>query len=84
MGNTKIEKHIGGEIMNTENNRTIQFPGNQEKVSTKVSRQIQNIDGIKYFNQHQIKLLGRTVRDQAAFDMDRNQSSYFSSWVDGY
>jgi len=49
------------EIMDTKSSRTIQFPGNQEKVSTKASRQIQNVDGIKYYTDQQIKLFRRTV-----------------------
>src|SRR5208283_3234100 len=67
--------------MGTENGRVIHFPGNQAKVSTKASRQILNIDGIKYFNQQQIKLLRRAVRDQAVLDIDRNQVTAVREWM---
>jgi site-specific recombinase XerD len=67
--------------MYIENSRIIRFPGNQAKVSTNASRQIQNIDGIKYFNQQQIKLLRRAVRDQAVLDIDRNQVTAVREWM---
>jgi len=37
-----------------------------KKEATK--KQIKNIDGIKYFNNAQVKLLRRTARDQADLD----------------
>jgi len=67
--------------MGTENSRTIQFPANQEKVSTIASRQIQNIDGIKYYSDQQIKLLRRTVRNQAALDIERGQVTAIREWM---
>jgi site-specific recombinase XerD len=67
--------------MDTETGRVIQFPGQQEKSCNRPSRQIKNIDGIKYYNELQIKLLRRTVRDQAALDMDRNQVTAFREWM---
>ena len=67
--------------MGIENGRLIQFPANREKVGQKASRQIRNIDGIKYFNQQQIKLLRRTVRDQAALDMERGQVTAIREWM---
>lgn len=67
--------------MGIENGRLIQFPANREKVGQKAPRQIRNIDGIKYFNQQQIKLLRRTVRDQAALDMDRGQVTAVREWM---
>jgi len=67
--------------MDTKSSRTIQFPGNQEKVSTKASRQIQNVDGIKYYTDQQIKLLRRTVRDRAALDIERGQVTAIREWM---
>jgi len=52
--------------MGNEAGKVVQFPGKRENVSPKTHCQIQNIDGIKYFNQQQIKLLRRTARDKAA------------------
>ncbi len=67
--------------MGTENGRIIQFPAKREKACPKASRQVQNIDGIKYFNQQQIKLLRRTVRDQAALDLERAQVTAVREWM---
>ena len=67
--------------MDTKSSRTIQFPGNQEKVSTKASRQIQNVDGIKYYTDQQIKLFRRTVRDRAALDIERGQVTAIREWM---
>jgi site-specific recombinase XerD len=70
-----------GKIMEIETGRIIQFPAKREKVGQKVSRQIENIDGIKYFNQQQIKLLRRTVRDQATLDLERGQVTAVREWM---
>ena len=63
------------------NGRIIQFPAKREKVGQNVSRQIKNVDGIKYFSQLQIKLLRRTVRDQATLDSDRGQVTAIREWM---
>jgi len=44
--------------------------------STKV-----NADKIKYFNDHQIKLLRRTVRDQAEMDLSRGTITGVREWM---
>ncbi len=67
--------------MDSEAGRVIQFPGTREKISQKATRQIQNIDGIKYYSEQQIKLLRRTVRDRAALDLDRNQVTAIREWM---
>jgi integrase/recombinase XerD len=67
--------------MEKETRKVVQFPGNRQKPSRELSRQIQNIDGIKYFNQQQIKLLRRAVRDQAVLDIDRNQVTAVREWM---
>ena len=67
--------------METETGRIIRFPAKREKVRQKASGQIQNSDGIKYFNQQQIKLLRRTVRDRATLDFDRGQVTAVREWM---
>ena len=47
----------------SQTTRIIEFP---KKAMAKKRPRIKNIDGFKYFNTKQIKLLRRTVRDQAA------------------
>ena len=61
--------------------RVIQFPVTQQKPRQERSRQIKNTDGIKYFTNQQIRLLRRTVRDQAAFDSERGQVTAVSEWM---
>jgi integrase/recombinase XerD len=75
-----IEKHRRGN-MGAENNNIIQFPGTQQKSRREASRQIHNVDGIKYFSQQQIKLLRRTIRDQATLDSDRGQVTAVREWM---
>jgi len=67
--------------MDSETGRVIRFPGTQEKVSPKAPRQVQNVDGIKYYTDQQIKLLRRTVRDQAALDIERGQVTAIREWM---
>ncbi|MGO9019582.1 MAG: tyrosine-type recombinase/integrase [Syntrophobacteraceae bacterium] len=61
--------------------KVVQFPGSRQNPSREQIREIQNIDGIKYFNQQQIKLLRRTVRDQAALDLERAQVTAIREWM---
>lgn len=75
-----IEKHIGGS-MDISNTRIIPFPASQLRLRRRASRQIKNVDGVKYFSQQQIKLLRRTVRDQAALDLDRAQVTAVREWM---
>ncbi len=67
--------------MGNEASKVVQFPGTRQKPGREQPRQITNVDGIKYFNQQQIKLLRRTVRDQAALDMDREQVTAVREWM---
>jgi len=67
--------------MEIETGRIIHFPGTREKVSPKVSRQVTNIDGVKYYSDQQIKLLRRAARDQAALDLDRGQVTAVREWM---
>ena len=67
--------------MDADTGRIIEFPGTRGRVSPKAPRQIQNIDGIKYYTDQQIKLLRRTVRDQAALDLERGQVTAIREWM---
>jgi len=44
-------------------------------------QRIKNVDGIKYFNEKQIKLLRRTVRDQAELDMQKGKRTAIQEWL---
>jgi len=67
--------------MGYEAGKVVQFPGTREKVSPKATRQIQNIDGEKYYADQQIKLFRRTVRDRAALDIERGQVTAVREWM---
>lgn len=67
--------------MDADTGRVIQFPGTREKVNPKAPRQITNIDGVKYYSDQQIKLLRRTIRDQAALDLERGQVTAVREWM---
>ena len=67
--------------MDADTGRIIEFPVTRGRVSPKAPRQIQNIDGIKYYTDQQIKLLRRTVRDQAALDLERGQVTAIREWM---
>jgi site-specific recombinase XerD len=45
------------------------------------SHKLTNIDGMKYYSDQQIKLLRRTVRDQAALDLERGQVTAIREWM---
>ena len=44
-------------------------------------KRITNIDGIKYFNDTQIKLLRRTVRDHADLDIQKGKVTGLREWM---
>jgi site-specific recombinase XerD len=67
--------------MGKEAGNVVQFPGTRQNCSRDQSQKITNIDGVKYFNQQQIKLIRRTVRDRSALDMDRNQVTAVREWM---
>ena len=52
----------------------------KESVPEKKQR-IKNVDGIKYFNEKQIKLLRRTVRDQAEIDAQKDRVTAVREWM---
>jgi len=64
-----------------EARKVVQFRGSRQKSAPEQSRQIQNIDGIKYYNQVQIRLFRRSVRDRSALDMDRGQVTAVREWM---
>jgi site-specific recombinase XerD len=53
----------------------IKFP------AVKKVKPIKNIDGIKYFNDHQIKFLRRTVRDKASLDYEKGNVTGVKEWM---
>ncbi len=61
--------------------KVIPFPVVRRRALSSRQRPIRNIDGIKYFTEQQIKLLRRTVRDQAALDEARGQVTAVREWM---
>ena len=61
--------------------KVIEFPTTREKANERPLRKIKNIDGIKYFNQQQIKLLRRTIRDKAALDHAHGLVTGLREWM---
>lgn len=61
--------------------RVIEFPNRRKNTDERPSRKIKNIDGIKYFSLNQIKLLRRTVRDQAALDQAYGLVTGIREWM---
>jgi integrase/recombinase XerD len=61
--------------------KLIQFPGTREGVCKRPPRKVKSIDGFKYFSQQQIKLLRRTVRDQATLDQAGGQVTAVREWM---
>lgn len=60
--------------------QVIQFPAQQTRQQVTPTSQIRNIDGIKYFNSDQIRLLRRTVRDQASLAKVKNTVTAQREW----
>ena len=67
--------------METKASKVVQFPGTRQMSSQDQSHKITNIDGMKYYSDQQIKLLRRTVRDQAALDLERGQVTAIREWM---
>jgi integrase/recombinase XerD len=61
--------------------KVIQFPGTLERVRKRPPRKVQSVDGFKYFSQQQIRLLRRTVRDQATLDQAGGQVTAVREWM---
>jgi integrase/recombinase XerD len=61
--------------------KVIRFPAGQEQAANRKRRRVTNIDGVKYFTGQQIKLLRRTVRDQAALDLSKGKVTGIREWM---
>ena len=66
--------------MTTERTKIIDFPSTEPK-PRKRERRIRNVDGVKYFNEKQIKLLRRNVRDQAEIDIKKDNKTAVKEWM---
>ncbi len=55
------------------------FPKKAENHEKK--QRIKNVDGVKYYNEKQIKLIRRTVRGQAALDQASGQITALREWM---
>ena len=60
----------------------IQFPGTKKSANRpRGKKRVRNVDGVKYFNERQIKLLRRTVRDQAELHHQRGRTTGIREWM---
>jgi integrase/recombinase XerD len=60
--------------------KIVKFPGTKE-VKTRVKSRIRSVDGIKYFNASQIKLLRRRVRDKGDLDANKGSITGVREWM---
>jgi len=69
--------------MNVEGANVIDFPANTKKRSRakRDSSRVKNIDGVKYFNDKQIKMIRRAVRDQAEIDEKKGNVTGIKEWM---
>jgi len=76
---TKRKKE--GKMMRTDHPpNVVDFPSVTQPRGKREKR-IKNIDGIKYFSERQIKLLRRTVRDQAELDAQKGKVTGIREWM---
>jgi len=62
--------------------KVISFPSEQRSKRTRKSGgRIRSVDGIKYFNEKQIKMIRRAVRDQSEMDMKKGQVTAIREWM---
>jgi site-specific recombinase XerD len=62
--------------------KVISFPSEQRSKRTRKSgERIRSVDGIKYFNEKQIKMIRRAVRDQADIDIKKGQVTAVREWM---
>lgn len=59
----------------------IKFPVRKKVGKAEKKQRIKNVDGIKYFNDKQIKLLRRTVRDEAELDAQKGKVTGIREWM---
>lgn len=69
--------------MNAEGANVIDFPVNTRKRSRakRDGGRVKNIDGVKYFNDKQIKMIRRAVRDQAEIDEKKGNVTGIKEWM---
>ena len=69
--------------MNTELGNVISFPAKTEKRNRakRDGSRVKNIDGVKYFNDKQIKMIRRAVRDQAEVDEKKGNVTGIKEWM---
>jgi len=72
-GGCHLEKKAAGNIIK------LPFPQKGDKPERK--QRIKNVDGVKYFNEKQIKLLRRTVRDRAELDAQKGKVTAIREWM---
>jgi len=62
--------------------KVISFPSERRSKRTRKSGgRIRSVDGIKYFNEKQIKMIRRAVRDQAEMDIKKGQVTAIREWM---
>jgi len=59
----------------------IPFPTKKKKKKVKRQKRVKNVDDIKYFNEKQIKLLRRTVRDEATLASLKGSTTATREWL---
>lgn len=62
-----------------EQSNLIPFPGTTKKAVKKC--RVKNVDGIKYFNELQIKSLRRKARDESELDISKNRVTAVKEWL---
>jgi len=68
--------------MKEQSARVVSFPSAKQSTKRKrASGRIKNIDGVKYFNDKQVKMLRRAVRDQAELDIQSGKVTGIREWM---
>jgi site-specific recombinase XerD len=63
-----------------QSSNVVDFPASVQVTKRKRDR-IKSVDGVKYFNEKQIKLLRRTARDQAELDANKGKVTGLREWM---
>ena len=64
-----------------DKSNVISLPLRGKQRGRKRKKRIRNIDGIKYFNEKQIKALRRSTRDQAELDKKKDKITGIREWM---
>jgi len=67
--------------MKSKKTVSLQDKMQNQKTQHDYRKRIKNIDGIKYFNRSQIRLIRRTVRDKAELDMTKGKVTSLREWL---